>query len=111
MAGIAVISFARRPLRRMAAERHRRTGPKRRGFRQNRGVPDRPQCTEARTDLLDEGRHRFPRKITDIEAVGDPPEIPQPASGLRQRHLNVPASAFARAGAPSMKYLAALPLA
>src|SRR6187402_1657012 len=36
----------RRPLRRMAAEWHGRAGPKRRGFRQNRGVPDRPQCTK-----------------------------------------------------------------
>src|SRR5882672_3310342 len=89
-------SSRRRPLRLVAAERHRRTRPERRGFRHLRRVRDRPQRTEARGDFLDKGFYHLALQVLGLKAVSDAAEIPQPVSGLRQRHPDMPAAAFAR---------------
>src|SRR3984893_19299200 len=59
-------------------------------------MADRPQPPESRRHLLDEGPHGIPLQIRGLQSSRDAAEVPQPASGLRQRYAYMPASAFAR---------------
>src|SRR5580692_56731 len=89
-------STARRPLRRVTAKPHRGARPESRRFRQNSRMAHRAQRTEARGYFFDKRLYRFAPKILGRKTVGDAAEIPQPASGLRQRYPDVPTAAFAR---------------
>src|SRR5882672_12202200 len=85
---------AHRPFIRMTAERHCRTRPECRCFRQRGRMTDGPQRAEAGRDFFDERLHRFALQILGLESIGDAAEIPQPLSGPRQRHPDMPAAAF-----------------
>src|SRR2546430_3432515 len=80
----------------MTAERHRRPGPERRGFRQDRRRLDRAQRAEAGREFFHQRFYAVALQILGFKSVDDPAEIPQPSSGLRQRHPDLPASALAR---------------
>src|SRR5260370_40128526 len=63
-------------------------------------MADGLQRTEARGHLLHKGSDRVALQIFGVEAIGGAAELPQPSSGLRQRHADVPAAAVARLARP-----------
>src|SRR5581483_10934068 len=87
--------LARGPLRRVAAERHRRSRPEGGRFRQLRGVADCVERPKAGPHLLDKGLDCLALQVFRLQAIGHTAEIPEPSSGLRQRYADVPAAALA----------------